>query len=1657
MSEQTNPDDARRQRLDEVIGAFLVALDSGEKPDPQDWLARHANLSPELDEFFADRERMDDLLEPLKARPVEQAGDATDSMTTAPEGSAGSSPRTTPEDPDLALDRSDAPADGGVPVPLRGGTRVRYFGDYELQRVLGEGGMGTVYKARQISLNRPVALKIIKATRLGSDDDLRQFHNEAEAVARLDHPNIVPIFEVGRFDDQQYFSMKLIAGESLDKRLEDYTAHPRRAAQLLAGAAEAIHHSHQRGILHRDLKPANVLVDVKGQPHITDFGLAKRVEGDSELTQSGAILGTPAYMAPEQTSGKRGTVTTSTDVYGLGAILYALLTGRAPFGGTTVLDTLEQVRERPPEPPRKLNPRIPRDLEVICLKCLEKEPRRRYASADALAEELKRYLAGKPITARPAGRLERALMWCRRNPVLAGLTGAVLALLVALAIGSTIAAIRIGWARDDARLAQRYEAEERQRSERHADDAKKRLARQYVSNAVRALDAGDHYTALPWLVEALRQDEDKPEREKMQRLRIGMVLQGCPKLTQLWFPPGDVIDLSFVGDQLRAVIADGNSVQVWDALAEQPLCVPLTHDWPVWSAGFRGDGKRVVLAGGKGDAKNFGLVVWDLVSGRQVCMLDSTDKDCLASKGTFTADGKRILVQRHWQANPYNFGGEVGIWDAETGKLLTPLHPFTGSSEPGWLRSALGGGALLSKDGNRVVSMSSSSISSSAVWVWDAHTGKNISPVDSPLGKGQTTSGNRMVALNADFSPDVTKLAVGYGSDEPFLAGEVCVWDIATGMPATPRLKTPAGVVHVAFSPNGKFLHLMAADSTRWVWDMKETECERHILVSAERGQPASPPWLSPNGIHTAVSGEHVPGRDHVFVWNMATNSAATPMLRHEGPVQYLAFHSEGFRLATAGPGLPVRVFDFGGALPTFPGREFTTLPRDVKGQSSSEFSPDGKRAILRVWPEASQLWDLEAEKPLGPAHYIEGLSHSGDLSAERPILIKTLDRGNDQTEFRLGNVVTGKTTRILVANETGKPKPWSFAAPDGRWLITGGGKPGTQIWDADSGSIVTTLESNATDFDCSPDSGTLVGFDADGQSHAWEIPGGQLLWSAPVARRDRYALEFSQDSQSLLIISKAGDLGSVKGLTRGRVENLDARTGKGLFEPILLPKPVREHCLSRDGKKLFTLDLDNACRLWDARTGEPLGPEWKTEMSSAAAFSDDGARVFLEDSDKMRARLWDPLRGKPQGPPVQALNSWWLSPDARMEFAKLHPMQFDGSFPFNEQGGSHLVEAETGLPLTPRLSESPNEFLFSADGKRLLFIMNYVVHRRELITEERSSGDLENLAVVLSQHRVDESESLVLVDRPTLQKAWQEHKSRHLLTDTAYAAREQYEWHVQAALDCLNAQFWDGAIHQDGQAWGGALLHLDFALRQNPNSGLLHYLRSLVWENLGEDDRALADLDRAVTLEPRCRNLWESRGWLHLRLEKLPQATADFVRVIDIGTDEFRVWHHLALLYLSAGNIQPYHELCNRILAGLKPEGDLNPEELLLTCVLQPGAVDPSRLQAIIANLNRIELGPIPKSPALAYLRAGKHAEAVAYLERYFKQQDEVGEAHAGADLAWAALIYHKVGRQAEAETWHRRAADWRDKQRKTAEWAERAEFDLIFKEFEATRVSAK
>ncbi len=343
----------------------------------------------------------------------------------------------------LAHHRSDSFLEHSAPAPGRGGdvpttldpTRepatasvaplgtIRYFGDYELLDEIARGGMGVVYKARQTSLNRIVAVKMILAGQLASEADIRRFYAEAEAAANLQHPNIVVIHEVGEHEHRHYFSMDYVEGQNLAALVRERPLPPARAAELVKTIAEAIQYAHQRGILHRDLKPQNVLMDERDRPRVTDFGLAKRTGEDSGLTHTGAVMGSPSYMPPEQATGRHDQVGPPSDVYSLGAILYQLLTGKAPFLGETPLSTLQKVVGEDPTPPTKHVPGTPEDLETICLKCLEKKPEHRYPTARALAEELERFLNHEPILARPAGKLRKALSWVMKRPWL--ITGAL--------------------------------------------------------------------------------------------------------------------------------------------------------------------------------------------------------------------------------------------------------------------------------------------------------------------------------------------------------------------------------------------------------------------------------------------------------------------------------------------------------------------------------------------------------------------------------------------------------------------------------------------------------------------------------------------------------------------------------------------------------------------------------------------------------------------------------------------------------------------------------------------------------------------------------------------------------------------------------------------------------------------------------------------------------------------------------------------------------------------------------------------------------------------------------------------------------------------------------------------------------------------------------
>src|SRR5262245_40869143 len=426
QTEEYRPTD-REARLELVLAEYLRAADSGNPPDEHALLARHPDLADELKEFLANRAAMQRLTAPARDPGITK---------TLPAHGRPPRPLSTP---DLSL------------------PGAHQFGDYELLEEIARGGMGVVYKARQVSLHRVVALKMILSGQLASAGDVQRFRTEAEAAASLDHPNIVPIYEIGEQDGQHFFSMRLIEGgnfgklirkhltaEGAGERREAGESLPLRfsapcAVKILLKVARAVHHAHQRGILHRDLKPANILIDRDGEPHVTDFGLAKRVGTEAGLTQQDAIVGTPSYMAPEQALAERR-LTTAVDVYALGAILYECLTGRPPFRGLSGLEVLKQVVEAEPEAPRSLNARLDRDLETICLKCLQKEPAKRYGSAEALADDLQRWLDGKPIRARRTGSAERLLKWARRHPGVAFLLTSVVVL-----TATTLASVTWEW------------------------------------------------------------------------------------------------------------------------------------------------------------------------------------------------------------------------------------------------------------------------------------------------------------------------------------------------------------------------------------------------------------------------------------------------------------------------------------------------------------------------------------------------------------------------------------------------------------------------------------------------------------------------------------------------------------------------------------------------------------------------------------------------------------------------------------------------------------------------------------------------------------------------------------------------------------------------------------------------------------------------------------------------------------------------------------------------------------------------------------------------------------------------------------------------------------------------------------------------------------
>jgi tRNA A-37 threonylcarbamoyl transferase component Bud32 len=723
---------------------------------------------------------------------------------------------------------------------------------YEILGELGRGGMGVVYKARQIKLNRLVALKMILAGGHAGEAELMRFRAEAEAIARLQHPHIVQVYEVGEHDGLPFFSLEFCEGGSLAKKLDGTPLPPREAVRLVETLAGAVQAAHQANVIHRDLNPANVLLAGGGTPKVTDFGLAKKLD-EAGQTASNAIMGTPSYMAPEQAGGRSKAVGPAADVYALGAILYELLTGRPPFKAATMVDTLMQVVADEPVPPSRLQPTTPRDLETICLKCLHKEPGKRYGSAADLAADLRRFQAGEPIRARPAGRVERLAKWVRRQPAAAAL------LAVSVLAGMSLLG---GGAYFTARLAERNErlADEVTRAERAEREARERAederrareeARQLAKQEATARQQAD---LLAKQETAARQQADVEKRAaQYQALRAEYARHAIQvNLALSAWERHDVAEAERVLGEEAAQFQPTWEWRHLRGLCRRKALSLLGHTGEVRSVAVSADRRRIVSGGQDGTVK-----VWDAERAQQILTLKGH------SRVAVSADGRRIVSGGGDPRDPGR-PGEVKVWDGQTGPDLLTLQGHTSA-----VRSV-----AVSADGRRIVSGGQDG----TVKVWDAQAGPDLLTLKGHAGP---------VAVSADG-----RRIVSEGAD-----GTVKVWDAQTGKDLLTLQGHTGPVVSVAVSADGQRVVSGSSDKTAKVWD---GQTGRDLLTLQGHTGPVVSVAVSADG-QRIVSGS---SDKTVKVWDGQTGRDLLTLKGHTGWVNSVAVSADGRRIVSAGRNL---------------------------------------------------------------------------------------------------------------------------------------------------------------------------------------------------------------------------------------------------------------------------------------------------------------------------------------------------------------------------------------------------------------------------------------------------------------------------------------------------------------------------------------------------------------------------------------------------------------------------------------------------------------------------------------------------------------------------------------------------------------------------------
>jgi WD40 repeat protein/predicted Ser/Thr protein kinase len=1059
---------------------------------------------------------------------------------------------------------------------------VRIVPGYEILGELGRGGMGVVYKARQTSLNRLVALKMILAGAHAGPQQRERFRGEAEAAARLQHPNIVQVYEVGEHDRCPYFSLEYVDGRSLHDVLSTRPPSPLQAAALLEQLAHAVHYAHQRGIVHRDLKPSNILLTQEGAPKITDFGLAKQLGGGPAQTRTGDILGTPSYMAPEQAAGKTKEIRPCTDIYSLGAILYEMLAGRPPFEGSSAFDTVYQVITAEPERPSRRNPRIPLDLETICLKCLEKEPAKRYASARELAEDLRRFQRGEPIEARPVGWWERSVKWVRRRPAVSALLALCLASLLALLIGGWLSAMSL------------YESNQKLAAAERKQNAD--LVRLNVSNGTQYLQEGNLLASLIWFVRAMKLEADEA-RIEAHRLRIAAVLRECPRLSQMWFHDDDVNDVAFSPDGRWVLTASSDhTARVWDAASGAArFDTPLQHNSFVLRASFSPDGSRIVTASDDTTA-----AIWDAATGRRLATLEG--HKAVVRDARFSPDGSQVVTA----------GGDATarIWDAATGKplLRAPL-----SHDKSVVH------ALFHPDGKRILTASEDA--SARIWQLEHDSAKVVAQL-------------RHKAALTDVCFDATGKLVATASEDRTAR----IWDAGSGELITSQLRHHSPVLSVAFRPDGQRLATAGADLRAWVVDAKTGLV---VFPSLQHNSSVCCVTFSPDGSRLLTSSDDNTAR----VWDGANGRPLTPPLLHNGTVLRACFSPDGRRIATADKDTTARVYDLAPATPPIPplehgaplwqavfapegdrvltagtdaaqiwdaksGKRLVVLTGHKGSVFHANYSDDGRRIVTASTDATARVWDADSGRTLATL-----VGHQGPVSTAlfSPDGRRVLTAGADAMA-RIWAAATGQVIMVLGDPENRHRKEILDAvfSPDGRRVATASADRTARLWNAFSGEPIGKImrhKRRVVRLAFSPDGRRLATASHDQTARLWDAATGEALLEAPLLHagpvRD---VSFRPDGLALLTSGEDNT---------ARV--WDVSSGQALLSPLRHNGTVTMARFSRDGKWIVTTSDDNSGRVWDAATGEPLTPALTHRgwgRITYAAFNSAGDRVVTASED---------------------------------------------------------------------------------------------------------------------------------------------------------------------------------------------------------------------------------------------------------------------------------------------------------------------------------------------------------------------------------------------------------------------------------------------------------